>query len=199
MRRLMERGRLCAACCVVAILLAGLSSSRAEQSQAAPLSPKAVEALQLLESSDPYKRELGFLRLEALREPASVEFIKRYAANKDPEVRAYALRALAAIEGPAAIPALLDAFKRDKQSRVRRAVLLGLEPLRQASPDVDLVATFINALRDPKPDVRMTAVDIVSRIDEPRARDAIQARQKREHHRDVRRVLALAKKRMSVK
>ena len=42
----------------------------------------------------------------------------------------------------------------------------------------------------------MTAVDIVSRIDDPRSRAAIRARNRRERDRNVRRVLALAMKRL---
>ena len=42
----------------------------------------------------------------------------------------------------------------------------------------------------------MTAVDIVSRIDTPQARDAVRVRYKRERDRDVRRVLAEAIKRV---
>lgn len=157
-------------------------------------SAKAEEALRLLESADPYQRELGFLRLEALRERSTMPTIKTYLTSQDPEVRAYSVRALAAIEGVEAIPALLHVLGADKNPRVRRAALLGLEPLQRSDPQV--LPAFLKALRDHDTSVRMTAVDIVSRIDDPRAREAILTRYKREGRRDVRRVLALAIKRI---
>ena len=72
---------------------------------------------------------------------------------------------------------------------------LGLEPLARANPEI--LPAFIAALRDRKPEVRMTAVDIVSRIDDPRARKAILLRNKRERDRNVRRVLSLAMTRLN--
>jgi HEAT repeat protein len=165
----------------------------AEESLSSP-SPKAEEAIRLLSSRDPYQRQLGFLRLEALREQSTVPAIKTYLASKDPEARAYSLRALAAIEGIQAIPELLEALRMEKKPRVRRAALLGLEPFQQSDPRI--LPAFLGALRDRDTTVRMTAVDIVSRVDDPRAREAILRRYKREGRRDVRRVLALAIKRI---
>ena len=162
----------------------------------APSSPneRAIEALRLIEASDPYQRQLGFLRLEALRDPSAADAIRKYLDSKDPDLRAYTLRALAAIEGPAAIPQLLQSLRADRHPTVRRAALLGLEPLRQHDPD--LVSAFIAALRDRHPEVRLAAVDVVSRIDHARAREAILLRNKRERNRNVRRALSLAMKRM---
>ena len=162
--------------------------------QAPALSPKAVEAIQLLESHDPYQRQLGFLRLEALRERATIEVIRTYIDHRDPETRAYSLRALAAIEGSESVPLLLQKLSTERHPRVRRALLLGLEPFQKQHPD--LLLTFMQALRDRDTAVRMTAVDIVSRIDDPRAREALVMRNKYERRRDVRRVLALAMKRI---
>ena len=176
------------------LLWCGVSAANAEDAAPPRLSPRAVEALQLLDSEDAYQREVGLLRLEALREPASVEAIRRYADSKDPQMRAGSLRALAAIQGAPAVPLLLERLASDKHPKVRRAALLGLEPLQRTSPEI--LPAFIKALRDRKPDVRMAAIDIVSRIDDPSAREAIQRRRRREHHRDVRRVLALAMKRL---
>jgi len=150
--------------------------------------------MKLLESQDPYLRQLGFLRLEALRERSSAQVIRTYVTSQDSELRAYSLRALAAIEGAEAIPLLLDKLRTDKSSRVRRAALLGLEPLQQGSPEV--LPAFIKALRDRHTEVRMAAVDIVSRIDDPRAKEAIMTRARRERRRDVQRVLDLAVKRL---
>ncbi len=181
---------------VIALLAAGFSSgsfAEGEEQPSAP-SPKAVEAMRLLEAPDPYQRQLGFLRLEALRESSTVQTLRTYFTSKNPEMRACSLRAAAAIEGAGAIPVLVHALNTDKKPRVRRAALLGLEPLRQNDPE--LIPLFIKVLRDPDTEVRMTAVDVVSRIDDPRTREAILMREKREKRRDVRRVLALAMKRI---
>ena len=178
-----------------AILLIGaILSGPWPPARAEEPSPRAVEAMRLIESDDLYQRELGFLRLEALREPATIDAISRYLAHREPEVRAYSLRALAAVQGPAAAPVLLEALAKEKHPRVRRAALLALEPLEPSDPQI--LRAFLKALRDRKPEVRMTAVDIVSRIDVPQAKEAILVRNRRERDRDVRRVLALAMKRI---
>ena len=154
------------------------------------LSPQAAEALKLVDSDDLYQQELGFLRLEALREPASSASIRHYINDRRVEKRAWALRALAAIEGQTAIPVLVDKVRRDRQPRVRQAALLGLEPLQALDPEI--MSVCLKALRDHSSTVRMTAVDIVSRIDDPRARAAILTRRQRERDKDVQRVLRLA-------
>jgi len=159
-------------------------------------SPKAIEAMHLAQSKDAYQRELGFLRLEALREPATIEFITGYLNRNEPDLRAYSLRALSAIQGPAAAPTLLAALQHDRQARVRRAALLGLEPLVPSDPAI--LPGLMKALRDRSTEVRMAAIDVVSRIDDPRAREAILIRNKRENQKDVRRVLELAMKRLKV-
>ena len=169
-------------------------NAQAQEQQPTPPSPKAVEALQLLESEDAYRRQLGFLRLEALREPGTAQAIRVYMTHRDPELRAYSLRALAAIEGVQAVPLLLEKLQRDRQPRVRLAALLGLEPLEQSSPEI--LPAFLKALRDRSTEVRMAAVDVVSRVDAPQAREAILMRYKRERRRDVRRVLKLAMNRL---
>ena len=158
-------------------------------------SPKAVEAMRLLESQDAYQREVGFIRLEALREPATIPTIAGYLTHKDPDVRAYSLRALGAIQGASSVPILLQALLRDRHPYVRRAALLALEPFEPTDPAI--LPAFLRALRDRKPEVRMTAVDIVSRVDAAQAKEAILVRNKRERDRDVRRVLALAMKRIA--
>ena len=179
----------------VGLLVAMTPASSEEQPQlSARPSPKALEAMRLLDSEDAYQQELGFLQLEALREPSTVEPIAKYLTSRSPETRAYSLRAVAAIQGPAAVPLLLRTLKTDKESLVRRAALLGLEPLQQSDPAI--LPAFIKSLRDPKTDVRVTAVDIVSRIDSPVAREAIRIRNKRERRPDVRRVLPMAMKRL---
>ena len=167
--------------------------ARSETTPTTP-SPRALEAIRLIESPDPYQRQLGFLQLEALREPSTIEVIERYVARPEPEVRAESLRAVAAIQGFSAAPQLLQALKTERSPMVRRAAMLGLEPFVQGHPD--LLPAFVNALRDRSTEVRMTAVDIVSRIDDPAAREAIRRRNKRERGRDVRRVLDLAMRRL---
>ncbi len=170
------------------------SALRAEEPSRTSPSPQAMDALRLIESKDAYQRQLGFLRLEALRELTAVDAIEPYASHRDPELRAQGLRALAAIQGPIAVPRLLKALKTDKHFRVRLAALLGLEPHQHTDPEI--LPALLRALRDRRTEVRMAAVDIVSRIDDPRAREAIQARMKRERRRDVRRVLKPAVERL---
>ena len=178
----------------VSLFLVATAGRGEELPSRPPPSPNALEAMQLLESSDPYQRQMGFLRLEALREPSTVEVIRRYLDHRDPEVRAYSLRALAAIEGVAAVPVLLERLRTDRQPQVRRAALLGLEPLQSSHPDI--LPAFVKALRDRSTEVRITAVDIVSRIDDPKAREALLMREKRERRKDVKRVLKLALQRV---
>lgn len=182
----------------VAAVLLMCPSAGGEEAVSAPSadgpSPQAVAAMHLLEATDLYQRQLGFLRLEALREPSTLETIRAYISHRDPQTRAYSLRALAAIEGVPAIPVLLHALRTDKYPRVRRAALLALEPL--ARNDAEVLPALLDALRDWSPEVRMAAVDIVSRINDPRAREAILIRYRRERVRDVRRVLTLAMKRL---
>ena len=153
-------------------------------------SPKAADALELLKSGDAYQRSLGFLRLEALREPATLDQVRAYTASNDEETRAFAWRAIAAIQGPAAVPALLEAYRTERHSRVRRAILLGLEPLQASSPE--LLPLFIAAMRHADQPLCMAAVDIVSRINHPDAQAAVRERAKKEGRRDVRRVLKAA-------
>ena len=146
-----------------------------------------------MESEDSYQRQIGFLRLEALRETGTLPIVQHYLADRDPDIRAASLRALAAIQGREAIPALVAALG-DGHPRVRRAALLALEPLRDTDPSI--APALIWALRDRKTEVRMTAADIVSRIPSEEARAAIRTRVRRERDPDVRRVLALAVRRI---
>jgi HEAT repeat protein len=108
-------------------------------------------------------------------------------------MRSFSLRALAAIEGPAAVPLLLERLHADRHARVRVAAVLALEPLA----DPQIPDALIGRLRDRDPEVRMAAADAVSRLDSEQARQAIRARHRRERHRDVRRVLQQAMKRIS--
>ncbi len=165
-----------------------------EEPPVRPPSPQATEAMRLLTSRDEYQRKLGFLRLEALREMSTLPTIKNYLQNRDPDTRAYSLRAVAAIEGPESVPMLVAALKTDKDPQVRRAALLGLEPFSQS--DITILPVLLKALTDHDTEVRMTAVDVVSRIPTPQAREAILTRYKREQRQDVRRVLELAVKRL---
>ena len=92
------------------------------------------------------------------------------------------------------VPLLLETLKTDTHARVRRAALLGVEPFSAANPDI-LPACLV-ALRDRQEEVRITAVDIVSRMDDPRAKEAIRVRFKREHDPNVRHALKLAMRRL---
>ena len=192
--RMGREGGSVAWCWAAALCVASVPSVPAETLADAP-SPKAIEAIQLLDSKDPYDRQLGFLRLEALREPATLPVIQQYSSSEDADTRAYSLRAIAAIQGAEAVPFLLERFKSEKHQRVRLALLLALEALQEGRPEV--LAALIRALRDRSTEVRMCAVDIISRIHEPSAREALLSRNRRERRRDVRRVLDLAMKRIA--
>ena len=156
------------------------------QEQPAALSAETQELIKGLDSEVGYLRQKAFIRLEALREPATAAVVRRYLTSRDVSTRAFSVRALAAIEGVAAIPTLMERARRDKP-RVRVTALLALEPLAAQEPA--LVPFFIGKLRDRNAEVRMAAVDIVSRLDDPRAREALNVRWRRERHRDVRRIL----------
>lgn len=190
MTRRIARFLLCALLMSVA---SPAAASDGPGTASAPL-PKGLENLQ---SSDPYQRELAFLRLEAQRDPASAPIIRRFISDKDSGTRAYAARALAAVEGQAAAATLRERLHQERDARVRRALLLALEPLRQFEPD--LLDDFIASLKDHDAEVRMAAVDIVSRVDDPRANEALRLRKRREGNRDVRRVLKTALLRLGPK
>lgn len=181
---------------LVILAVGSLAAAHAVHAEDGPgLEPAGLEAIRpLLDDRDDYQRSLGFLRLEALRDPATIPLIRGYLASADAQTRAYAVRALAAVEGAAAAPMLLQVLGADRSHAVRRAALLGLEPLHRSHPDI--LPAFIKALRDRKTDVRMTAVDVVSRIDDPQAKEAIRRRAARERRRDVQRVLKDAMKRL---
>jgi HEAT repeat protein len=157
-----------------------------------PLSPEIQALLPLLEAPDVSTRQSGFLQLEALRDPASADLVRGYAEHRDPDTRAFGVRALGAISGIAAVPVLVERLRQDRAPKVRLAALLALEPLR----DPSAMPALIGALRDRHPHVRMAAVDVVSRMDEPDAKEAIRRRWRRERNRDVRRVLEQANARL---
>lgn len=174
---------------LAAILWAGLALGASVHADE-PLSARAEEALQLTQSEDAYQQQLGFLRLEALREAATIPYLEQSLTHRQPDIRAYAVRALAAVQGVASVPKLIERFQHDLHPRVRRAAVLGLEPL--AAQEAAVLPVLITAMEDRASEVRMAAVDIVSRIEAPEAREALQLRQRRERRRDVRRVLKQA-------
>ena len=174
-------------------MASAVSSFAEEPAAAKSLSPQTQEAVRLLASQDSYEREKGFLRLEALREPAALDSIRPFLDSQDPEMRAASLRAVAAIAGAQSSPVLLKALD-DRDAAVRRAALLGLEPFQ--AQDKTILPAFIKALTDRSVEVRMTSVDAVSRFDSPEARAAIRERYKEELHPDVRKVLKMAMQRI---
>jgi len=178
---------------IVGLCLIASMAHAADEKTLSASRARAQEALALLDSSDPYQRQLGFMRLEALRDPSTIDNIRPFLKDKDESNRAQSLRALAAIQGVAAIPVLLEALRNDEEPRVRRAALLGLEPLAVNQDNV--IAALIESLSDRSTEVRISAVDIVSRIDDPTAREALRKRSKREVNKNVRRVLSSALKR----
>src|SRR6185295_15665435 len=116
------------------------------------VSPEAAEAIRQVESSDEYQHQLGFMRLEALREPATLPFVRSYLRHEKPELRAESVRALAAIEGAPAVSDMLAILSDDRDPEVRRAALLGLEPFEPVDPRI--LPAMLVALRDRHPDVR---------------------------------------------
>ena len=178
---------------MVALALASTSTQAQEPSSASP-SPLAQQLIAQLDSQDAYERQKAFVQLEALREPATAPMVRGYLKSREPQTRAFSVRALAAIEGLQSVPTVLDILQRDRNPQVRVAAVLALEPLR----DPASTPVVIKALRDRKAEVRMAAVDVLSRLEDPHARAAILLRWKRERHRDVRRVLEDALKRMGI-
>ncbi len=177
--------------CVLGFLVS-LPAGVAQENPSAP-SPKATRLLKQLDAKDAYTRQFAFIELEALREPTTAPIVRRYLDDRDPDTRAFSIRALAAIEGVAAVPTLLERLKREGNPRVRVAVVLALEPLQ----DPAILPVFIGKMRDRNREVRMALVDAVSRVDRPEAREAIRLRWRRERDRDVRRVLEEAMKRVA--
>ena len=176
-------------------LLAGMMLGASSQAAEPQLNPRTAEALRALESKDAMARKMAWLRLEALRDPAALELVRPYAGHRDAQMRAGCLRALAALEGVRAVPLLLEKLSADRAAEVRLAALLALEPLQRQDPAI--LPAFIKALRDRSSLVRMAAVDVVSRIDDRRASEAILAHNKIEHRTDVRRVLKVAVERVN--
>jgi hypothetical protein len=179
--------RLAGSVCCVCLMLSGATTPGWAQQA---LSPRAQEAVNLLQYGDRDEQRLALLRLEALREPAVGDIVADYLHYKDEGVRAYAYRTWIALYGQAVLSDLLEAYPREKSVRVRRSILLALEPYRAV--DARIAELYYAALIDRKTEMRITAVDLVSRIDEPRAHEAIRRRAKKEWRRDVRRVLKLA-------
>ena len=157
------------------------------EGQSGTVSREAAEAIKALQSKDAFQRRRAFLRLEALREPATIEAIGVYLKDRDPERRAASVRSLAAVAGAPAIPVVLQKLKTDRHPSVRMAALFSLEPFQAQDPAI--LPAFIETLRDRSALVRMAAVDVVSRVKDPRAKAAILAHDKIEHRPDVRKVL----------
>lgn len=185
------------AACLWIAMVSGLPGIFAEEASTQTISQRAADALRLVESGDDYQQQLGFLRLEALRDPAVLPALMPYTSSKNPDLRAQSLRAVAAIQGVGAVPLLLGRLAHDRDTHVRRAAILGVEPYVTAHPDA--LFALIAALKDKDTTVRMAAVDVVSRVNDPAAREAIITRYKREGRKDVRRVLEMAMKRMAAR
>lgn len=166
----------------------------AAQETPAEISMDAQRLLEQIDTEDPDLRRRAFLQLEALREPATASAIRRYLADRRVELRTLSVRALAAIEGARSVPALLERLQRDRSPAVRLQSILAVEPF--VGQDASALPPLLKALRDRQPDVRIAAIDVVSRSEKPEAKEALTLRWKRERHRDVRRVLEAAMKRV---
>ena len=160
-------------------------ASTVESPDLASLSAEAQQAIHLLQAHDLYDRQKGFMRLELLRDPATLPVVRLYLNDRNADIRSFAIRALAAINGINAVPELVNRLKTEKHPTVRIAIILGLEPLQ----DPAILPAFIQRLRDRNPEVRIAALDAVSRFKAPEAREALLLRQQRERDRDVQRVL----------
>lgn len=175
------------------ILLAPALTIHAQE-QAEGVSQQAQQALNRLESEDVFERQVAFLKLESLRERAVLPVLRIYLSHSDESTRAYALRAVAAIEGFESVPMLKAAYETDRHPDVRRAAIMGLEPHYEA--DNSILDVAIRAMTDSDTSVRMTAVDAVSRMESPQAREALRERLKNESRLDVLRVLKMARERL---
>lgn len=184
----MRQVRLLALFGALLALQGGAWADEAPDGSLPATSPEASRLIARLDADDPYIRQEAFLELEMLREPATVPAIRQRLESRNAETRAFSVRALAALEGVKAVPALLERLKRDSSPRVRVSALLALEPLQ----DPTILPVLIDKLRDRNRDVRIAAADAVSRVKQPEARAAIQRRWRRERDRDVRRVLEKA-------
>lgn len=178
----------------LALLVALSVPAQAEETAgaSADLSPEARRLIKLLDADDSYIRQEAFIQLEMLRDAATAPAVRERLESSNPDTRSFSVRALAAIEGVNAVPALIERLKKDRSPRVRVSALLALEPLQ----DSTILSVLIDRLRDRNRDVRMAAADAVSRIDQPAAREAIKTRWRRERDRDVRRILEQALKRI---
>ena len=168
------------------------SSAIAEESAPANASTEspAEHLLKQLDSQDEYQRQKAFLQLEALRDTSTAPALRQRADSRDAQTRAWSLRALAAVEGAGAVPLLLERMAGDNDGSVRRAALLGLETLREQDPRIP--PAMLAMLNDRNPEVRMSAMDAVSRFGTPEAAEALVARQKVEKYGDAKKVLAMA-------
>lgn len=179
---------------VLCLLSAWLSPSGEAQEPPEAISPDAQRLIEQIDTGDSALRRRAFLQLEALREPATASGIRRYLADRRVELRILSVRALAAIEGARSVPTLLERLQQDRSPAVRLQSMLAIEPF--VGQDASALPLLLKALRDRQPDVRITAIDVVSRIEKPEAKEALTLRWKRERHRDVRRVLEAAMKRI---
>ena len=151
-------------------------------------SPEARRLISLLDDQDLYVQQEAFMQLEMLREAATAPAIRAHLDSRSEETRAFSVRALAAVEGVRAVPTLVERLKKERDPQVRVSTLLALEPLQ----DPAVLPALIDRLRDRQRNVRMAAVDAVSRVKDPLAKAALQKRWVRERDRDVRRVLEKA-------
>jgi HEAT repeat protein len=176
-----------------AILFAQESGASSSDKQA--ISKEAQDAIALLDSKDQMQSRLGFMRLEALREPATAETIKKYLSSQDEYVRASALRALSAVEGLKSTEVLSSCLTSDKSEHVRLHAALALEPLK----DPKAYDALIKGMEDKSAEVRMASVEAFSRINEPGVIDALFVRQKQETNKEVQKVIDNAIKRIGTR
>ncbi len=131
--------------------------------QTPELSPQA--ALQQLQDPDPEKRRVACVTLAAARDPSTAQALLNATGDPIPVVRATALAAYRAVEGPRAKERLIQALHQDLDREVRWQAAAELEALRDPSAVPDL----IEALEDRDPLVRIGAAEALKGIPDPRA------------------------------
>ena len=113
-----------------------------------------------LRDPKPEKRRLACVELAKLREQSTAAPMEAATHDSSPVVRAAALNALRAIQGPPAIERLLEALRADPSREVRWQAASELEVLA----DPRAVPALIQALKDRDPLVRTGAAEALKAI-----------------------------------
>ncbi len=118
-----------------------------------------------LDDPDPEQRRSACVVLATRRDPETVPTVLNATRDPAPIVRAAALGALRAIQGPQAIDRLLEALRQDPDREVRWQAATELEALG----DPKVVPGLIEALKDKDSLVRAGAAEALKGIPDPQA------------------------------